>query len=765
MGGVTLDARACRSPASAGCRPDQDDRDGTVRTTTGVRAVSTIVSHAPRGLDTGPEPEPGPGATVHRASAFASWPLTLLVVGFPLWWLLGLGAVFPLLVAVPMAWQLVRTRSVRLPKGTGWWALFLVWVLASVTMLWVDAPGAVPGGGPSRLLVYGFRLAWYLACTVVLVWMANADEESVPTRRVVDLLGLMFVVTVLGGLLGTFAPRFEITSPVQMVLPGAIASNGFVRELIHPQAATASTFLGYEAYRPTAPFAFANSWGANLAMFAPFFLVSWFRRGAGWRRVVGVLVLVAAALPIVYSLNRALWAALGVGALYAVGRLALRGHLRGFLVAVGILTLAGAAFAASPLADETVNRLSRAHSNDRRSDLLVLTVTSTLEGSPVAGYGSTRDVQGGFASIAAGSTPDCPACGVPPLGTQGLLWTVIFAHGLVGAALFLAFLVRSAAVSWRSRTAAESLATVSLLFFAITLPVYDTLGMPLFTLMLALGMAWRERATAEPAQDQMFASAWEWLIGHRRTLVAVTAVGLVAGVVVAVQQPVIHTAKTSLLLTPVPVSLDPETGAARRSGAITIDTEAALVVSGATLSALTDDPDEQQRLRSRISVTAPPNSDVLTIHVKDTDADEAIRTADVIARSYLTVREDYLALRREQVLQQLEDQLASVVTLGQPLGGDALDDSDIAVSESKLREYIDQVERTPTAAGELIRAAASQRARAEVEVPVVSATLLALLVAVAISWITPGTPSSTAPVHPPIGRQRRRLRFPPLESA
>jgi hypothetical protein len=704
-----------------------------------------------------PQPQPPP-----RPSAFSSWPLTLLVAGFPLWWLLGLGAFLPVAMAVPMAWQLARTRSIRLPRGTGWWVLFLVWVVASVTTLWVDAPGAVPGGGLSRLLVYGFRLAWYLACTVVLVWMANADEESVPTRRVIGLLGWMFVITVLGGLLGTFAPRLSFTSLVELLLPGSLTSNAFLRELIHPEVATASSFLGYEQYRPTAPFPFANSWGANLAIFLPFFLVSWLRRGSGWRRLVAPVVLAAAALPIVYSLNRALWGALAAGAVYAVGRLALRGHLKGFLVTLGVLTLVAAAFAASPLADETATRLDKAHSNERRAQLLTLTVTSTLEGSPVAGFGSTRDVQGGFASIAAGSTPECPACGVPPLGTQGLLWTVIFAQGLVGAALFLAFLARSLAVSWRSRTTVETLATVSLLFFAITLPVYDTLGMPLLSVMLALGLAWRERATAHPEQDQMLATARAWLVRHRGTLIGITAVGLAVGVALAAQQPVVHTAKTSLLLTPVPVSLDPDTGAARRSGAITIDTEAALVVSASTLSAITDDPVAQDRLRSRISVTAPPRSDVLTIHVEDTDADRAVRTADIIARSYLAVRQEYLALRREQVLRSLEDQLASVVSLGTPLQGSA-EDADIALSESRLREYIDQVERTPTAAGELLRAAASRRSRAEVEVPLVSATLLGLLAAVAVAGVSP---RMHPPVHPSTGRPRRRGRaLAPQENA
>src|SRR5690606_4217063 len=92
------------------------------------------------------------------------WPLTLLFVAFPLWWALGLGTFIFVILAVPMAAALIRRDTLRVPKGFGFWLLFIAWMLLGVTMLWADAPGAVPGGGGfGRLMVFGLRAAMYLS--------------------------------------------------------------------------------------------------------------------------------------------------------------------------------------------------------------------------------------------------------------------------------------------------------------------------------------------------------------------------------------------------------------------------------------------------------------------------------------------------------------------------------------------------------------------------------------------------------------------------
>ena len=115
----------------------------------------------------------------------------------------------------------------------------------------------------------------------------------------------------------------------------------------------------------------------------------------------------------------------------------------------------GAVLWASPLGNLAEQRADNQHSNNRRGMLLTETVGSVSQGSPLVGFGSTRDVQGSFSSIAGGATPDCPACGVPPLGTQGHLWLVLFSQGWLGLAFFLLFvvlaLIRSRPVSHDQR--------------------------------------------------------------------------------------------------------------------------------------------------------------------------------------------------------------------------------------------------------------------------------------------------------------------------
>ncbi len=102
-----------------------------------------------------------------------------------MWWILGLANVVLLLISVPMAMTLWRRRGTLVaPSGFGAWVFFLVWVVLGVLVLWADAPLAEPGGGFSRLLVYGYRLAWYLSFTVVLLYIGNMSERELPSGKI-----------------------------------------------------------------------------------------------------------------------------------------------------------------------------------------------------------------------------------------------------------------------------------------------------------------------------------------------------------------------------------------------------------------------------------------------------------------------------------------------------------------------------------------------------------------------------------------------------
>lgn len=640
-----------------------------------------------------------------------SWPLALVLVAFPLWWILGFSGFVAMIFAVPMAVQLWRQRQVVVPKGFGWWLLFLVWVCLGALVLWVDAPGAVPGGGgASRMLVFVYRVCWYLTCTVVLLWLANSSRRGISFVRVCSLVGYLFVFAVLGGLLGVFAAHIELRSVLELVLPGGIRSNSFVKSIIHPGLADVQRVLGRPEARPKAPFAFANSWGSNLALTLPFFLVGWMRYGRRWQRLAAIPVLILAAIPVVYSLNRGLWASLLLGGVFYLALQVSRGRVIALFISIIAAVIAALLFVASPLGTIVTERMANQHSNDRRGQLLTQTVWSTTTGSPVIGFGSTRDVQGSFASIAGASTPDCKACGVPPLGTQGHLWMVIFSQGLVGAVLFLAFFLTSFFRSWRCRSTPEVVATCVLLFFALQMFVYDTLGMPLYLIMIAIALAWREQSRAVGSESYLIrVSTLRMYIDGLREItkpaIVLVMIGGLVGLGVGIARPTAYVATERLLLAPSPSHLVTGLALNQTPQEITIDTEAALLLSEGTLSQVAGSEQSTEDLRRQIQVTAEPNTSVLVVKVRDSSASGASTLAKDVSAAYLDVRRKYLLDRREQVLAALRDRLDSLATLGVATPGVDLDSQRggrVAAEMQSVDEAISAMILTPTVAGEVL---------------------------------------------------------------
>ncbi|MFI0351478.1 hypothetical protein [Actinomadura sp. 9N407] len=449
------------------------------------------------GTDPARSPQ-GPAAQPGRLRP--GWPLSVIFLAFPLWWMLGLGALIFMVMAVPMALYLWRRRE-RLvaPGGFGVWLLFLAWVMLGVVVLWADAPDTEPGGGVSRLLVFGWRMAWYLCCTIVLLYIANHDERELPTGRIGGLLGIMFIFTTVGGLVGSFLPGLQITSPFELLLPEGVASNPFVRDIVDPKTAEISTILGFEQSRPMAPFAYANTWGAAYAFLLPFFLITWVIRARGRKRLFGVLILMASLWPVVYSLNRGLWAALGLIVAFALMKIIIVGGAKYISRAIAVLAIGAVLVAFSPLPGMIMTRLDNPHSNNRRTELASQTIGTALAGSPLVGFGSTRDVQGNLQSIGGGSRPGCSACGSPPLGTQGHIWLLIFAHGTVGTLAFLVFFGIRFVRHWLDRSAYSLAGCCVLLSCALFLFFYDLVEVPLYTVMIAVALMWRAKRDAAAA--------------------------------------------------------------------------------------------------------------------------------------------------------------------------------------------------------------------------------------------------------------------------
>ncbi len=690
----------------------------------------------------GPAGAQSPMERLRASSRGPAGPLVLLCVGFPFWWLLGVSAILPLVVAIPLYLQLQHRRRLYLPPGFAVWALFLVWVALGVFVLWADAPTAVPGGGGiNRLQVFLYWFLWYLACTVVLVWLVNSDPRVASWRLITSLLAWMFIVTAFGGLLGVLAPKLNFPSLLEALLPRALAKNAFVQTIVHPSVADIQSVLGRAEPRPTAPFAFTNSWGSNLALFLPFFVVAWVLEGRRWQRILAGPILLVALVPTVYSLNRGLWVCLIIGAVVALVALVRRGGWTR-LLAVGGAAAAAVGFLASPLWELILQRLAHQHSNDRRGQLLIQTVQSTLYGSPIVGFGNTRHVQGSFASIAGASTPQCPACGVPPLGTQGHIWLVIFAQGFVGAALFLAFLVTAGLLVWRIRTRAQGVAALLLVFFVVQIYIYDTIGMPLLTLMIGLGLAAREQVQAGSVGTAKL-PVWSGLTSRlrtgRRTLIAGVVLGAAFGVGISVQAPAYHSATVSILLDDSPLSLEDavanstSTSAAPRTPtAVTIDTEAALVFATAATSGLSIDAGD-------IRVTATPNTRLLNIEVRASDPDAVEAAAAALGQNYLSLRRTYLIDRRNEVVNALREQIRDFdVSSGESLARAEGTGETRERFQKRVQRVISELLLTPTNAGDIIVREPAQPVRSQPEVPITSGAALGF--ATAYAWALFGRP-------------------------
>jgi len=450
----------------------------------------------------------GPGhtsaRTVHRSGPWLSralrsrgirlpthWPFTALVAFFPIWWALGLGSFAIIGFSLPMLLQLRRARPLRVPRGFAFWLCFLAAVLVSGLMLGRTAPDTLPHGAATQLIAYSLRFLNYVAATVLLLYVMNMRGRGLTDRRIVGCLATFFVVAVAGGLLGLAAPGFNFTSPFEWLLPHHLAENSYVRVLVHPAAAQNQDVLGFTAARPKAPFEYTNTWGNVIGLLIVWFAV-WAVRARGRGRVVAVVVLCIALVPIVNSLNRGLWVGLGLGLLLLAVRLAMSGRLVTVIgLAAAVSTLAVVVLA-SPLATVVQERINHGHSNDIRTNLAEAAFKGATE-SPVIGWGTTREVRGSYQSIAVGTTSGCARCGNADIGSTGHFWLTIFAQGFVGMALYLGFFL---SVLWfyrGQRTAIGIGAQMTIIMSLWFMFVYSAVGWPLALQMIAVGVLWRQK--------------------------------------------------------------------------------------------------------------------------------------------------------------------------------------------------------------------------------------------------------------------------------
>jgi hypothetical protein len=411
---------------------------------------------------------------------------------YPLWWCLGVGAFAFIIFAVPMAVDLARRRPLTVPRGFGFWLLFLLWVVVSLLMFPLSPPNTIAGSASGRALGIALNITSYLAATTALLYVANLPKEDFSQRRLLRLLSGLFVVTVAGGLLGVVAPRFQFTAPLEILLPHGVRSNNYTQALIHPAVAQIQDVLGSgDLGRPDAPWGYTNFWGNNFAILLPWWIVFMSAGRSHARKAVALVVCAVALVPVLYSLNRALWVALVITAAYGlirtlhVSSLTRAIYVGGALAAVLVLLL-------TPARAIVTARAQHGESNAIRAFLTRASISGAKH-SPVVGYGGTRKTRGSNLSIAVGPTPACPGCGNWGIGTNGQLWLVLFAQGFVGAALYVLFFVSIFWAFVRDRVPiaiAGSLVVSLMLFFMF---FYNALPSSLVLTMIGIGAMVRER--------------------------------------------------------------------------------------------------------------------------------------------------------------------------------------------------------------------------------------------------------------------------------
>lgn len=420
--------------------------------------------------------------TVGTLSIPPSWPVWAATAAYPIWWALGIDSIIYPLLAVVLAIYLFRMRPLKLPPGWLLWAGFLLVVLVSVVMLDVRAPGTAAQGGIGPYGAFALRLLTYVSLTLLVLYVGNHSERTLPVRSVIAALASLGVSVGLLGLAGTLLPDFAFRAPASYVLPEILVGSGEVR------LAQVQDILGEAAPRPSAPFQYTNTWGEVLSM-----LLVWVILYAIISRRWRVWLIIAAAVslvPIIASLNRGVWIGIALSVVYVAVRFAIRLRLAPVAAIAAIAILAGAAVAVTPAGELITARAESGHSDQIRENLAADSIRLANE-SPILGFGSTRRTQGSYESIAIGPSADCSQCGERIIGSTGHLWLLLVAQGWLGTSLYFLFFGWSIWTYRRDHSPVGIAATGVVLLSMFYAYFYSAVGVPLALALLAVALLWR----------------------------------------------------------------------------------------------------------------------------------------------------------------------------------------------------------------------------------------------------------------------------------
>lgn len=409
----------------------------------------------------------GKGAVRGPSRVLPVWPIAALVLGTPVWWLLGVGLfIWPLAAAV-MAGYLLLDGEVRFPVAFGLWLAFVGWMLVSGLML--------AGGAREDAAKFAGNAVLYLSATVLFLYAYRAAADPDARRRLLLTGAGFFAVVVAGGWFALAVPDFALTTPLERLLPGLRDANEFVARRVTADAAIA----GAGGTRPRAPFGEVNEWGANFTLALPFAVAALLAARRRLPQLALAALIAISVVPAIESRNRGLWLALALAGVYALVRFGapMAARLPARRIAAGsvaaIVVLAG--LAAGPLGETVGERISSPGGTGESGRVASYreAVTLTAE-SPLLGHATTRETEASRL----------------PAGTHGHGFRLLVSHGIPGLLLFAGWLL---AVAWQTRRGPPTAlcAHFVILLGLVSMGFYNLLPGQLHLIMLAaaLGLA------------------------------------------------------------------------------------------------------------------------------------------------------------------------------------------------------------------------------------------------------------------------------------
>lgn len=391
------------------------------------------------------------------------WIVFVLFVLYPVFWLLGVAEFIWALAALPLAvWTLTYRHLVR-PPAVLLFAIYVAW--AAFTVLRIDTL--------MRLLLFGMRYGVYLTSLGLAYYVYN--ERRVTRTKFINWIALLWVWAVIGGYLGLLFPRVRLnTTLASVLLPRSISNNEFVGVLVRPRFAQVQTYFGVEIPRPSALFAYTNEWGGNVGLLTPFFVAATLYSPTPWRRRAGVVGLLVSLPPVILSVNRGLWISVGTVLVVVAVRSLVAGRTAPLKLLAGAIVAIVVVMFFTPLGSIVSGRLEEPDAGARSR--IYQEAWEGAKRSPVLGWGGPRPSRDPFA---------------PAVGTHGHIWYSMFAHGLVGAALYVAW-IGWAAIRVSVRRDVVSIMLASVVFVgAAQMLFYNMFSGSLPIILAAIGLVFR----------------------------------------------------------------------------------------------------------------------------------------------------------------------------------------------------------------------------------------------------------------------------------